>query len=48
MWASAASTKVIVTTQVEWTGRSFIKGWYSCFLFFFSGRKLLTNLRRYH
>ncbi|KAH8836166.1 hypothetical protein DL96DRAFT_110451 [Flagelloscypha sp. PMI_526] len=26
MWASAASTKVIVTTQVEWTGRSFIKG----------------------
>jgi hypothetical protein len=26
MWASVASTKVIVTTQVEWTGRSFIKG----------------------
>jgi len=26
MWASAMSTKVIVTTQVEWTGRSFIKG----------------------
>ena len=26
MWASAASTKVVVTTQVEWTGRSFIKG----------------------
>jgi hypothetical protein len=26
MWASAASTKVIVTTQVDWTGRSFIKG----------------------
>ncbi|THH18632.1 hypothetical protein EW146_g2399 [Bondarzewia mesenterica] len=26
MWASAVSTKVIVTTQVEWTGRSFIKG----------------------
>lgn len=26
MWASAISTRVIVTTQVEWTGRSFIKG----------------------
>lgn len=26
MWASSVSTKVIVTTQVEWTGRSFIKG----------------------
>lgn len=26
MWASAVSTKVIVTSQVEWTGRSFIKG----------------------
>ncbi|KAI0042544.1 GRAM-domain-containing protein [Auriscalpium vulgare] len=26
MWASAVSTKVIVTTQVDWTGRSFIKG----------------------
>ncbi|KAG9222112.1 hypothetical protein CCMSSC00406_0009563 [Pleurotus cornucopiae] len=26
MWASAVSTKVVVTTQVEWTGRSFIKG----------------------
>ncbi|KAK0213034.1 hypothetical protein DFS33DRAFT_1393172 [Desarmillaria ectypa] len=26
MWASAMSSKVIVTTQVEWTGRSFIKG----------------------
>ncbi|KZT63949.1 hypothetical protein DAEQUDRAFT_815349 [Daedalea quercina L-15889] len=25
-WASAVSTKVVVTTQVEWTGRSFIKG----------------------
>ncbi|KAF9469635.1 hypothetical protein BDZ94DRAFT_1150785 [Collybia nuda] len=25
-WASAMSTKVVVTTQVEWTGRSFIKG----------------------
>ena len=25
MWASSATTKVIVTTQVEWTGRSFIK-----------------------
>jgi hypothetical protein len=27
-WASAISTRVIVTTQVEWTGRSFIKGEY--------------------
>ncbi|KAF8844217.1 hypothetical protein BDN67DRAFT_811650 [Paxillus ammoniavirescens] len=26
MWASSISTRVIVTTQVEWTGRSFIKG----------------------
>ncbi|GJE89647.1 GRAM domain-containing protein [Phanerochaete sordida] len=26
MWASSVSTKVIITTQVEWTGRSFIKG----------------------
>ncbi len=26
MWASAITSKVIVTTQVEWTGRSFIKG----------------------
>ena len=25
-WASSISTKVLVTTQVEWTGRSFIKG----------------------
>lgn len=25
-WASAVSTKVLVTTAVEWTGRSFIKG----------------------
>lgn len=28
MWAGANSTKVVVTTQVEWTGRSFIKGKY--------------------
>ncbi|KAF9535637.1 hypothetical protein CPB83DRAFT_24650 [Crepidotus variabilis] len=26
MWASPVSSKVVVTTQVEWTGRSFIKG----------------------
>lgn len=26
MWASLMSTRVVVTTQVEWTGRSFIKG----------------------
>ncbi|KAJ3541640.1 hypothetical protein NMY22_g3805 [Coprinellus aureogranulatus] len=26
MWAGPASSKVIVTSQVEWTGRSFIKG----------------------
>ncbi|KAF4612364.1 hypothetical protein D9613_004350 [Agrocybe pediades] len=25
-WASAISSRVVVTTQVEWTGRSFIKG----------------------
>jgi hypothetical protein len=26
MWASPLTTKIIVSTQVEWTGRSFIKG----------------------
>lgn len=26
MFASAVSTRIVVTTQVEWTGRSFIKG----------------------
>ncbi|KAI9569437.1 hypothetical protein HD554DRAFT_2313501 [Boletus coccyginus] len=26
MWASSITTRVIVTTQVDWTGRSFIKG----------------------
>ncbi|KAJ7638239.1 hypothetical protein FB45DRAFT_740332 [Roridomyces roridus] len=26
MWATALSSKVVVTTEVEWTGRSFIKG----------------------
>ena len=26
MWASPVSSKVIVSSQVEWTGRSFIKG----------------------
>ncbi|KZT27659.1 GRAM-domain-containing protein [Neolentinus lepideus HHB14362 ss-1] len=26
MWASNVSTRIIVTSQVEWTGRSFIKG----------------------
>lgn len=25
-WASSMSAKVLVTTQIEWTGRSFIKG----------------------
>ena len=25
-WASAVASKVLVTTQVEWMGRSFIKG----------------------
>lgn len=25
-WASAVTTRVLVTSQVEWTGRSFIKG----------------------
>lgn len=31
MWASPVSSKVIVSSQVEWTGRSFIKG--ECCLF---------------
>ena len=26
MWAGANSTRVLVTTKVEWTGRSFIRG----------------------
>ena len=26
MWASSASSRIVVTSQVEWTGRSFIKG----------------------
>jgi hypothetical protein len=26
MWAGAASTKLVVTTTVEWSGRSFIRG----------------------
>ncbi|CAK5276130.1 unnamed protein product [Mycena citricolor] len=26
MWCTSFSTKVVVTTQVDWTGRSFIKG----------------------
>ena len=26
MWASNVSSRVVVTTQVEWSGRSFIKG----------------------
>lgn len=25
-WASSVSSRIVVTTQVEWTGRSFIKG----------------------
>jgi hypothetical protein len=25
-WASSVSSRVVVTSQVEWTGRSFIKG----------------------
>ncbi len=26
MWASPVSSRVLITTQVEWSGRSFIKG----------------------
>jgi hypothetical protein len=37
MWASAVSSKIVVTTQVEWTGRSFIKGK-------FSGLRIISNL----
>lgn len=25
-WASASSTRVLVTTEVEWTGKSWVKG----------------------
>lgn len=45
MWASAASTKIIVTTQVEWTGRSFIKG-ASRFPFSHSIKKLIIGVLR--
>ena len=31
MWASNVSSRVIVTTQVEWSGRSFIKGRFSVY-----------------
>jgi len=34
MWASPVSSRVLVTTQVEWTGRSFIKGVCCCFRVF--------------
>jgi hypothetical protein len=27
MWASNNATRVIVTSAIEWTGRSYIKGW---------------------
>ncbi len=34
MWASSSSTRVLVTTQVEWSGRSFIKCEFEiCFVF---------------
>lgn len=43
MWAGGNSTRVVVTTQVDWTGRSFIKGLFPLnpFLlpFFFFSRK---------
>jgi len=50
VWASARTTKVLVTTKVEWTGRSFIKG-RSCVVM--SRRVQLTPARifvdnRYH
>ena len=31
-WASNVASRVLVTTQVEWTGRSFIKGESSLFV----------------
>ena len=45
MWAGPISSKVVVTTQVEWTGRSFIKGACSAFsrvLFLGSGLSLVV------
>lgn len=42
-WASSASSRIVVTSQVEWTGRSFIKGACACYDRFFSAL-LLTNL----
>ena len=37
MWASPVSSKVLITTQVEWSGRSFIKGEPFFFLVFLLG-----------
>jgi VAD1 Analog of StAR-related lipid transfer domain len=34
MWASAISSRVMVTTQVDWSGRSFIKGTLTFFFLF--------------
>ena len=34
-WAGPISSKVVVTTQVEWSGRSFIKGAVASFCFCF-------------
>ena len=31
-WASSVSSRICVTTQVEWTGRSFIKGGSSVYI----------------
>lgn len=44
MWASPLSTKVVVTTQIDWTGRSLIKGW----LFVIQQKQILTNAYRDH
>ena len=48
-WASAVSTKVLVTTAVEWTGRSFIKGKFVFISLFIQKSVLMKKtMRRHH
>jgi hypothetical protein len=42
-WATGVSSKVVVTTQVEWTGRSFIKGGSSLSFFRVNQTRLMCD-----
>lgn len=49
MWASPVSSKVLITTQIEWSGRSFIKGEIlACLSRFNSTVKLLKWMDIFH